>query len=122
MALTQKHKGLYFIVFPVLNFLSVLLFCESMKDLKNKHIVESEMEKAIPPSQLYLEALGTRSKASDTNAALTELTAKLQMLAQKVGMSVKEFLARAESDPQFNEDYLDALMTARQIARLKLQR
>lgn len=92
------------------------------KDFHKNEPIEREAEKASPPSQLYVDALRTRPRTSNTDAVLAELTNRLDRLAQKAGIPVSEFLSRAESNPDFSEDYLEALTTARQLARLKLNR
>jgi hypothetical protein len=71
------------------------------------------------PGALYVEAMQARPSTGDKGALLAELTRRLATLAQKAGLSVKDYLAQAESSTDFREDYLEALTTARQIARIK---
>jgi hypothetical protein len=92
------------------------------KDFQEKKEFEEGGEKVGTPSQLFLDALRTRPRSTNTEALLAELSGRLEYLAQKAGASISEFLAKAESNPEFNDDYLEALSTARQIARLKATR
>lgn len=92
------------------------------KDFLEKKEFQEGSEKAGTPSQLFLDVLQTRPRSSNTEALLAELSGRLEYLAQKAGASISEFLAKAESNPEFNEDYLEALHTARQIARFKATR
>ena len=79
-------------------------------------------ENATSPSQLYADVIRTRPQATDTEKVLAELSNHLEQLAHGAGLPVKEFLSLAERSTNFSEDYLEALSTARQIARLKATR
>jgi hypothetical protein len=90
------------------------------KDFKDNEAFDSEAGNS--PSELYKEVTRLRPLFTSNEALLGDLTIRLDGLAKKAGVSVSEFLVEAESSSQFNEDYLEALSLARQIAHFKKSR
>ncbi len=88
------------------------------KDFKESEAYDSEDTEGSP-SQLYLDAVRLRPRFANNADALRSLTIRLDDLAKNAGLSVADFLTQAESSSDFKEEYLDALMLARQIHRLK---
>ncbi len=70
-------------------------------------------------NQLFDEVMKSVPLYSSKEEALKALTMELEILASKNDLSVEALLEKAETSKNFNEDHLDALMLARQVAFLK---
>ena len=88
-------------------------FMANLEKLKHKKNKPDER------SQLFQEVMKSVPLYSSKEEALRELNSQLEALATKNRLSVEDLLEKAESDTKFNEDYLDALVLARQVAYFK---
>lgn len=84
--------------------------------MANLEKMKRKNKKPNDKSRLFEEVMKSKPLYSSKGEALKDLTFKLKTLASKNGLSVEALLERAESDSKFDEDHLDALMIARQIA------
>ena len=88
---------------------------KSMRELEIKKEDENEV-----PSELYLRAMKLRPTQSASNEKeVTKLSAHLESIAKKLGLSVEKLLIEAETSRTFKEEYIEALSVSRQIAFLK---
>ena len=88
---------------------------KNMRELEIKKEDENEV-----PSELYLRAMKLRPTQSGSNEKqVTKLSAHLESIAKKLGLSVEKLLIEAETSRTFKEEYIEALSVSRQIAFLK---
>ena len=89
---------------------------KSMRELEIKKEDENEV-----PSELYLRAMKLRptQKSASNEKEVTKLSAHLESIAKKLGLSVEKLLIEAETSRTFKEEYIEALSVSRQIAFLK---
>jgi hypothetical protein len=70
-------------------------------------------------SELVESARGVSPKHQDSHSAAMRLRNELESLAAQMGLSTKDFLDKAENNPQFDERIMRGLTLQRQLQFLK---
>jgi len=79
--------------------------------------LEKEAGEKTEDSELYAKVMEARATCAPQT--LRELTSKLEAIAEKMGLGLRELLEKAEHSVEFREEFLEARNIARRISILK---